>query len=152
MACIYEIKLTMTDVIAIISMLVSGLSALYAGWSWNESRKANEISLLGHRKEIYNAFFELKMHMVSKRMYAEASEVSKFYYQKRNAQIYLPVALALKIGKYFDACFEIAEIHKKFGETPKGSIAESAPHLDVEKKLAPEIDKEFLKLLQEIQA
>ena len=151
MACIYEIKLSTSDVIALLAMLVSGLSALYARWSWSEAIKANRISLLGYRKEIYDAFFELKMHMVQKAECAELSEVSKFYYQPRNAKIHLPSALADDIQNYFDACFWIADIHKKFGGISKDSKTECKQHLEAEKALAPKIEKEFLKLLQETQ-
>ena len=66
MPCIFEIKLGTSDVIALLALLVAGLSALYARRSWRESRKSNEISLLAHKKEIYDAFFELKMHMNQK--------------------------------------------------------------------------------------
>eukprot|EP01034_Spumella_vulgaris_P040041 gene40041-49510_t len=59
----HEINLETSDVIAILAMLVSGLSALYARWSWGEAKKANQISVLGSQREIYDAFFELKMHM-----------------------------------------------------------------------------------------
>jgi len=119
MAYISEIKLNTSDVIALLALLVAGLSSLYARWSWREAKKANQISLLGHKKEIYDAFFELKMHMTQKAELAEQGEVSKFYYPSRNAKIYLPSNLAKDIETYFDACFWIADIHRKYGGISK---------------------------------
>ena len=63
MNCIFNISLSTSDIIAILAFLVAGLSALYARWSSIEAKKANQISLLSGRKEIYIAFFNLKMHM-----------------------------------------------------------------------------------------
>ena len=75
MECTLDIKLSTSDIISILALLVAGLSALYARWTWSEAEKANKISLLGHRKEIYDAFFELKMHMMQK---AETANIAKF--------------------------------------------------------------------------
>lgn len=152
MACIFEIKLGTSDVIALLALLVAGLSALYARWSWREAKRANQISLLGHRKEIYDAFFELKMHMTQKSEFAELSEVSKFYHQSKNAKTYLPSDLAKEIEKYFEACFWAADIHRKYGGISKESSAECKRHIDAEKELAPKIEKEIIKLLKEAQA
>lgn len=152
MACMYEIKLSTSDVIALLAMLVAGLSALYARWSWTEAKKANRISLLEYKREIYDAFFELKMHMVQKAEFAELRDVSKFYYQARNAKIHLPSGLAEDIQNYFDACFWIADTHKKYGGISGDSKTECNQHLEAEKALAPKIEKEFLKLLQKAQA
>lgn len=151
MACIFEIKLDTSDVIALLALLVAGLSALYARWSWHEAKKANQISLLGHKKEIYDAFFELKMHMTQKAEFAELGEVSKFYYPSKNAKIYLPSDLAKDIEKYFEACFWISDTHRKYGGISKESSAECKQHIAAEKELAPKIEKEIIKLLQEAQ-
>lgn len=149
MACIFEIKLGAPEVIAILALLVAGLSALYARWSWREARRANQISLLGHKKEIYDAFFELKMHMTQKAEYAELSEVSKFYYHSKNSKFYLPNDLAKSNEKYFDACLRISDIHRKYGGISKDNIGEFKQHIDAEKELAPRIEKEIMTLLQE---
>ena len=52
-----QINIDLSDVIAILAALVAGLSALYARWAWREAKRANEILLSGHKKEIYDAFF-----------------------------------------------------------------------------------------------
>lgn len=152
MGCIFEIQLGASDIIALLALVLAGLSALYARWSWSEAKRANQISLLGHRREIYDAFFELKMHMTQKAEFAELEEVSKFYYQSRNARIYLPSALAKDIEKYFDACFWVADIHRNYGGISKERHAEGKKHLQVGYELAPKIEKEILKVLQDAQA
>ncbi len=148
MECIFEIKLDTSDVIALLALLVAGLSALYARWSWSEAKKANQISLLGHKKEIYDAFFELKMHMARKAEFASLDEVYKFYYPSKNAKIYLPSDLAKDIEKYFDACFQISDIHRKNDGISEASSAECKEHLATEKDLGPKIEKEFIKFLR----
>lgn len=141
-----------SDVIALLALLVAGLSALYARWSWTQAKRANEISLLGHKKEIYDAFFELKMHMMQKGNFAELGEVSKFYYSSRNASIYLPSELAENIEKYYEACFCLAEINRKNGGLTNEGGIESESHIKTERELAPKIEKAVLKLLKRAQA
>lgn len=152
MPCIFEIELSTSDVIALLAMLVAGLSALYARWSWREARRANQISLLGHKKEIYDAFFAPKMHMTQKAEFAEMKEVSKFYYPAKNANIYLPKKLAKDIDTYFNACFWIADIHRKNNGISKESREECKPHIATERSLAPKIESEVIEFLKESQA
>jgi len=142
----------LTDIIALVAALVAGLSALYARWAWAEAKRTNEISLSGHKKEIYDAFFELKMHMQKQAEFAELSEVSKFYYPSRNAQLYFSKSLAEKISKYYEACFWVADIHRLKGGVDVDSMEKCKPHLDTEQKLAPEIDKAISKLIRSAHA
>lgn len=143
-----EINIELSGMVAILAVLVAALSALYARWAWGEAKRANEISLSGHRKEIYDAFFELKMHMQNKAEFAEISEVSKFYYPSRNAQLYLPKNLAEKISKYYEACFWLADTRRRNDGHTEESMGKCEPHLDAENKLGPEIEKALSKLLQ----
>lgn len=146
---IFEIKLGSADALALLSLLVAGLSALYARWSWSEARKANRISLHGQKKEIYDAFFELKMHMAQKSQFADLGEVSKFYYPSRNASIYLSGELAKDIENYFAACFRIADIHRKHGGMTSDSLLECKRYIKIEMELAPKIEKELIELLKD---
>lgn len=147
-----QISMELSDIIAIVAALVAGLSALYARWAWAEAKRANEISLSGHKKEIYDAFFELKMHMQQKADFAELSEVSKFYYPSRNAQLYFSKSLAEKISKYYEACFWVADIHRRKGDHDGESMEKCKPHLDTEQELAPEIDKAISELIRSANA
>lgn len=149
MDCLFEIKPEVSDIIALLALLVAGLSALYARWSWREAKKANNISMLAHKKEIYDAFYELKRHMTAKAQFAELGEVSKFYYHQRNSKIHLPSDLAEDIEKYYDACFWISDIHRRDGGLTKDNGVEFKPHLDTEKQLAPRIEKALIRLIQE---
>ena len=147
MACLFEIKLSASDVIAIIAALVAILSALYARWSWHEAKRANKISLLQHQREIWDAFYELKMHMTQKAQFAEQHEVSKFYYHSRNAKIYFPRDVSGDIEKYYTACFEISDIHRKTKGVTHESIVKSEPSTKIEMDLAPKIEAKILAVL-----
>lgn len=142
-----QINMELADIVAIVAALVAGLSALYARWAWAETKRANEISLSGHRKEVYDAFFELKMHMQQKAEFAELAEVSKFYYQSKNAQLFFPKSLAEKVSKYYEACFWIADVHRRKGGHDEEIMEKCKPHLDAEQELAPEIDKAISDLI-----
>ncbi len=102
--------------------------------------------------EIYKAFIDLKVYMAQYSEYAELSEVSKFYYPSRNAKIYLPSGLAKEIEKYYDACFSIADIHKKYGRVSIESSADCKQHKDIEGGLVKKIENEFTELLKEAQS
>lgn len=142
----------LSEAIAFLAVLVAGLSALYAKWGWREAKRANDISLSGHRKEIYDAFFELKMHMQQKAELAEISEVSKFYYPSRNAQLFFSIKLAEKISRYYESCFWVADIHRSKGGHDKESMERCKPHLNTERKLAPEIDEAISELIRSANA
>jgi hypothetical protein len=152
MACIFEIQMGTSDVIAFFALLVAILSALCAYLSWKEAKKTNQISLFVHKKEIYDAFFDLKMHMMQKAEFAELEEVFKFYYPSRNANIYLPTELAKNIETYYRACFNVANIHRRYGGLTTESRGEYTTHLEEAEQLAPKIESELIKLLQQVQA
>jgi hypothetical protein len=151
MECTSQLNMSTSDVIAILALLIAGLSALYARWSWRETRKANQISLHTHKKEIYDAFFELKMHMTQKAESAELGDVSKFYYPSRNAKIYFPSKLSKDIEKYFEACFWIAHKNREYGGMSKESREECKPYILVEQELGQSIENEIIGLLKKVQ-
>ena len=142
---IFDMELSASD---IFTLLVAVLAALYARWSSMEAKKANQISLLSGRKEIYIAFLNLKMHMQQCQGSAQLAEVSKFYYLVLNAWMYFPDSLAEEIKDYYDACFWIAEIHnRKEGVTPQ-SREDQERYLEIEKKLSSTINSKILKIFQ----
>lgn len=136
MNCLFEFKMRITDTIALLTLLVAGLSALYARWSWRESNKANNISLLGNRKEIYYVFYELKMHTILKAQFAGPGEVSKFYYHQKNTKIYLPSDLAEDIENTMTLAFGFPIFIKDDGGFTKENGADFKPHIYNEKQLA----------------
>jgi len=143
-------NLNTSDLIAILAILISCLSARYANLSLRENKKANKISLLAHIKEIYDAFFDLKMHMLGKSEFAELGDVSKFYYPSRNAHLYLPKSTASDISKYYEACFWIAGIHRRNKGITEEGMNKIDTHLEVEQKLSKSIDEELTHLIQSI--
>lgn len=106
----YVLSLGTSDVIAVLAALVAGLSALYARRAAEEAKRANEIALLTHRKAIYDAFYELKMHMEQRGFRPEMEQVSKFYYPSRDAAFYVKEPLSSEIAKYFELCFKVADL------------------------------------------
>lgn len=150
MNCIFDINLSTSDKIAILAALVAGLAALYARWSSMEAKKANQISLLSGRKEIYIAFFNLKMHMKQCQGSAQLAEVSKFYYLVLNAWMYFPDSLAKEINDYYDACFWIADIYLRDGGVTLQSREDQKRHLEVEKRLSSTIDSKILKIFKDM--
>lgn len=140
--------MSISDAAVVIALLMSVLSAVYARWSWCEAKKANQIALRGDMKKIYDAFFHLRMHMMQKAEFADQGEVSKFYYTAQTVGCTLSDSISADIKKYFDACFWIAEIHKKYGGSSAESYRESEPYLDIERKMAPSIDEAIIRLLK----
>ena len=150
MNCIFNISLSTSDIIAILAFFVASLSALYARWSSIEAKKANQISLLSGRKEIYIAFFNLKMHMQQYCDSAQLVEVSKFYYSVINSQLYFPADLAKEVEDYYDACFWIADIYRKDGGVTLQSREDKKRYLEVEKNLSSTIDSRILKIFKDM--
>ncbi|WP_162627357.1 hypothetical protein [Aeromonas media] len=99
--------MTAATALASIAILIAALSALYARWAWSEARKANNISLHAYRKEIYDAFHALRMHMTQNADFADFSEVKQFYQSSRTAKLYFDAQLASEIERYYDLCFNI---------------------------------------------
>lgn len=110
MSVTYQITLQSSDIIAIVAVIISGLSALYARWASSEARRANEIALLSHRKAIYDAFIELKMHMAQQAMRAQMEQVSKFYYPTRDSSLYFKKSLSEKVSQYYSQCHNVASL------------------------------------------
>ena len=150
MNCIFNISLSTSDIIAILAFFVTSLSALYARWSSIEAKKANQISLLSGRKEIYIAFFNLKMHMQQYCDSAQLVEVSKFYYSVINSQLYFPADLAKAVEDYYDACFWIADIYRRDGGVTPQSRKDQERYLEIEKKLSSTINSKILKIFQDM--
>ncbi|MDO6526949.1 hypothetical protein Q4519_14780 [Motilimonas sp. 1_MG-2023] len=143
------INLNVSDLVAIISLLVAALSAIYARRATIEASRANEISLLTHRESIYDAFLDLKMHLQHKGYKAELSEVTKFYCSLKSVKRYFPdeEKLKIQISEYYNACFKIAQVYEKAGGFNSDSLTEIAPFLETEKKLAPELESSLLSII-----
>lgn len=99
-----------SDWIAFAALIVS-ISAAYLSKSARDAVvRANDINLHSRQKAIYDAFFELKMHMNMKNKCAELQEVSKFYYHALNAKFYFSEEITGYFQKYFNLCFEVSDL------------------------------------------
>ncbi|WP_022653144.1 hypothetical protein [Aquaspirillum serpens] len=96
--------------VSVASFLVSIASAVFAKITSNAAKKANDINLHVYQKKIYDAFLELRMHMIMKSISAEMSEVSKFYYPAKEAEFYFSSEIAKQFQTFFDLCFEVADL------------------------------------------
>ena len=150
--------LNVMDYVTILAVSVAGLSALYARWvgvaaknATIEAKRANEISLLSRRIEIYDAYIHLKMHMLQKRGGAESREVSKFYYSSLSAKAFFKAELADDINNYYDACFWVAEIYNADDGRLNAEITKKQePYLTREQELSKSLDKDFKEIFQKI--
>ena len=139
-----------SDKIALLALLVAVLAAIYARWSSLEAEKANQISLINGRKEIYLAFINLKMHMLQQRQGAQLTEVSKFYHHTITAHLFFPASLAKKIQDYYDACFWLADSYQLNGDATleNSNKDKQSKYLDTQSGLSLTIDTEILKLFK----
>lgn len=144
-----ECSLEVSDILATVALLIALLSANYARLALRESNRANEISLSVHRKEIYAAFSELKLHMDVKAEMAEKPEVQRFYNTFHTAKFYLPTDLYEKVSEYYRACFRVADINQSNGGSiTTNSMEISQLYIDTANGLAPEIESSLSELIR----
>lgn len=88
------------DWIALLSFLGALLSALYARWTFNEARKANNIAIHHHQKEIFDAFNTLRdeINQLGENFNLEA--LSKYSAHAYTADLYLSNYLSCQIKQY----------------------------------------------------
>lgn len=134
------LSLGASEVIAILAALVAGLSALYARWAAEEAKRANELALLSHRKAIYDAFYELKIHMRQRGLRPDMEQVSKFYYPSRDSAFYVKESLSSEIAKYYDLCFKVADLARLGDGLCPSERDEVKTAFDQARKISEEID------------
>lgn len=146
MPCPETINIELSDLFAMAAVLVSGLAALYARWAWKEAHRANELTLLEHRKAIYDAFYALKMHMTQCGQFASKDEVSKFYYPSCDAAIYFDEKLSKRISGYYSACLKVADMSglQNRTEDEKSTMNEN---LNRSREWEPKIEKSISKII-----
>ncbi|WP_141699175.1 hypothetical protein [Candidatus Thiosymbion oneisti] len=146
--------MTWSESLSVLSILVAGLSALYARHSWQEAIKANTISNHERKREIYNAFDTLKFAMLREACGINHESVGKFYQPSRDSEFYFSEKTHNKINRYFHVCFELAELNRKKSTRDNDEITLSEIHskqdalLNEETRLSKEIDEELRNLLK----
>lgn len=133
-----------SDWIAIAAFCISIISVFFAKKSKDAAEKANNINLHYHQKTIYHAFYELKMHIEMKGEFAEILTVSKYNHQALDAKFYFSQEIAEQFKKFFDLCFEVADISRIEGRT-KTERDEARNKLNCARKIANELDGKIIK-------
>lgn len=126
----------------------SAICTLAAVWAaLHISSKQNEISTANQKEEIYDAFFELKMHMTQKLRFAERSEVSKFYHFARKSKRIFSKKISSDINEYYEACLEISIINEQNRSAEKTELIDPSILTKKVCELAGKIDSEIMEVL-----
>lgn len=131
-----------SDWIAFAALVVSMAAAYFAKSARDAAEKANDINLHAHQKIIYDAFFELKMHMTIRSEFAELQEVSKFYYPALNAKFYFHQEIAEQFQKFFNLCFEVADL-ARVQRTPT-ELSEANNKVDCALNIAKQLESKII--------
>lgn len=137
-----------------IAILISIVSAIFALWSWNESKKANAISIHPKQLEVYDAFNELIMYVSINGTRLELEEVAKFYKFSQKAEFYFDKKFANQLNEYFEVCRKLAHLNRKYlrdyneDEKVKRVHQEQDVLFDIEIELSNKIKKEFKYILK----
>jgi len=130
---------------AIFSISVSILSAVFAFYTWRETKRANALNSHADQKAVHDAFFELKMHMQLNGVFAKKEDVAKFYYPARNAKLYFSKKIAADLEKYFDICLSVADAATV--ERSKETQDKVAQWMEQERHLSRTIEPQLVKKL-----
>jgi hypothetical protein len=131
-----------SDWIAIAALVVSIAAAYFAKSARDAAEKANDINLHSHQKAIYDAFFELKMHMTIKSEFAELQTVSKFYYPALNAKFYFSQEIAGQFKKFFNLCFEVADLARV--QRTQTELSEANEKVDCALNIAKQLESKII--------
>ena len=139
-----------------VAIVISIISAVFAIWSWREAKKANKISIHPKQIEIYDAFNELILYVEQEGMSLKAEEVAKFYKISQNVVFYFDEIFAKQLNRYFDVCWELADLNRKYlrdinqskDTVLKGIEEEQDMLFDEEIRLSNEIKAKFKSVLK----
>ena len=133
---------------------ISFVSAIFALWSWNESKKANSISKHPMQLEIYDAFNELSIYVNIHGMSLEMQDIAKFYKFSQKSDFYFDEKFATQINEYFDICWKLADLNRKSLRDQKDDkkIEQIEKEQDIlfdkEIQLSKEIEEKFKDILK----
>jgi hypothetical protein len=128
------VSLARSDYIALAAVAVSLLSALYARWTANEAKKANEISLHVHKVEIYEevvSFSDCFRGLFSVPT-AERLEAFKKKAVQR-AEIYLSEEGYLQLKEIYEHCSD-SEIWLSIAESEGRKTEDTPSELEVRRE------------------
>jgi len=103
--------------LSLAALAISLLAALYARWAAIEAKKANRLSQIEKRIEIYRAFDSLRFAMLRKACGITHEETSALYQAARESEFHFPHSISEKLKKYHHVCFELAEVNRKINRS-----------------------------------
>ncbi len=142
--------------LSLAALAVSILAALYARWAALEAKKANQLTQIEKRVEIYRAFDTLRFAMLRDACDISHKETSILYQPSRESEFHFPRPIAEKLKKYHKVCFNLAEVNRKSkrSDLSEGDIndihAKQDQLLDEEAALADELDKDIRKQIKTV--
>lgn len=139
-----------------IAIAISIVSAIFAYRSWQESKKANNISKHPMQLEVYDAFNRLVIYVQTEGVSLELLEVSKFYVSSQKSELYFDKNFSEQIKKYFEVCRKLADLNRRYWRDREKNkdievekiYQEQNVLLDKEIMLSKEIEKKFKKVLK----
>lgn len=120
------------NLMEIVAILISLLSAIYARWSWNETKKANYISIHPNKMEIYDAYNDLVSYMKTAGIEVDIREVAKFYRYLEKSEFFFDNEIVNKLKAYFEICFELARLSRYCPPDKLEKVSERQDNLENE--------------------
>lgn len=137
--------------ISSLALVIAFAAAVYTRRSWVESQRANDIALHEKQLSIYKSFNSLKFSMLQKAGSITHEETGRFYTPSRDSEFYFKLDTHNRIIKYFDVCFDLAELNRhtltrKYTEKELDEVYKKQDILlEQEARLSNEIDSELKK-------
>jgi hypothetical protein len=132
-----------TSAAAWIAIAISLLAAYYARQAVMETRRSNAISLLDRQHALLDELEELRMYMMRSGEHADSREIGKYANVANRAYTCFPTHLSEKIGRYYDACFAMAETHRRAGGVTDASREDAKQHTQLQNELSTIVDNEL---------
>ena len=118
-----------TDLLAVLSLLIAGLAALYARRAWSEAHRANDIALHSGRIDIHRALGDLRYVMQTRGLRVETQEVTRFLRLARESKFYFSEPkTSERLKEYFDVCFALGEYTRKLSRQSVTAEQSAALH------------------------
>lgn len=108
-----------SDTIALGALIV----ALWAGWSARQSaveaKRANTQAMYHERRAVFDAFFDLSMHMTAMGQKPDMGVVGQFYRHLHTAAFCFDKEIVQKLVRYYEAAFAVADFARAHEGMPK---------------------------------
>lgn len=139
-----------SDWIAFLSFLGALLSALYARWTFNEAKKANNIAIHQHQIEIFDSFTDLRSEINQLGENFNLETLNKYSARAYTADLYLSNKLSSKIKTYNHFAHKIymrsqmnRTISKNDNPVPKEYLQEVWSYTDKCREIEEEIENKL---------